>query len=327
MTAHRATGTSLRLERLDSTRLIRALALSVAVHLLFWGGYAVGKKYDVWERLTLPAWVQKLTPALFKKPDPAAPPPLTEPPLVFVNVNPDVATPEPPKEAKYYSSLNSQAANPEPDRDTETPKISGKQEVVPETETVERNKFDKLQPSLPVQTPQSEERAKPEEPPGDLAMAKPELNPRPDTGTGERERPRRLSQVTPNPANRLPSQMMKQDGGVRRQLDSPSLDTKSTVTGMYDALFIQSVKARWLDLLDSRDYASTPRGHVRLQFRLHYDGRITDMKVLEHTVNETLSLICQKAVLDPAPFDKWTKEMRLLIGKDYREITFTFYYY
>jgi hypothetical protein len=326
MTAHRATATSLRLERLDSTRLIRALALSVAVHLLCWGGYTVGKKYEIWDKLTLPAWVKNLTPALFKKPEPPSPPPESEPPLVFVNVNPDTATPEPPKDAIYYSSLNSKAANPEPERDTEKPKLTGQQEFVPETETVERNNFDKLQPTLPAPEPQPEERPKPAEAPGDLAMAKPELKPSPDTGEAERERPRRLSQVK-QPAGRLPSQMMKQDGGVRADLDSPSLDTKSTITGMYDALFIQSVKQRWLDLLDSRDQAAAPRGHVRLQFKLHYDGRITDMIVIEHTVTETLSLICQKAVLDPSPFDKWTREMRLLIGKEFREIKFTFYYY
>lgn len=326
MTAHRATATSLRLERLDSTRLVRALALSVAVHLLCWGGYTLGTKYEIWDKLTLPAWVTKLTPALFKKPQPATPPQESEPPLIFVNVNPDTATPEPPKNAIYYSSLNSKAANPEPERDTEKPKLTGQQEFVPETETVQRNNFDKLQPALPAQEPQPEERPKPAEAPGDLAMAKPELKPVTDTGSAERERPRRLSQVK-QPASRLPSQMMKQDSGVRANLDSPSLDTKSTVTGMYDALFIQSVKQRWLDLLDSRDQAAAPRGHVRLQFKLHYDGRITDMNVIEHTVTETLSLICQKAVLDPAPFDKWTREMRMLIGKEFREIKFTFYYY
>ena len=326
MIAHRAPASSLRLERLDSTRLIWALALSVAVHLLCWGGYTVGKKYEIWEKITLPAWVKQLTPALFKKPEPAAQPPESEPPLVFVNVNPATATPEPPKNAIYYSSLNSKAANPEPERDTDKPKLTGQQEVVPETETVERNQFDKLQPALPVQEPQPEERPRPKEAPGDLAMAKPELNPRTEPGKAERERPRRLSEVQ-QPAGRLPSQMMKQAGGVRAQLESPSLDTKSTVTGMYDALFIQSVKDRWLNLLDSRDHSAAPRGLVRLQFKLHYDGRITDMNVNEHTVTETLSLICQKAVLDPAPFDKWTKEMRMLIGKDFREIKFTFYYY
>jgi len=58
---------------------------------------------------------------------------------------------------------------------------------------------------------------------------------------------------------------------------------------------------------------------------LNYDGRITEVKVLENTVTETLSLLCQKAVLDPAPFDKWPREMRLMVAKIFRRITFTFY--
>ena len=33
-----------------------------------------------------------------------------------------------------------------------------------------------------------------------------------------------------------------------------------------------------------------------------------------------------EAVLDPAPFDKWPREMRLMVGEDFRRITFTFYY-
>ena len=63
-----------------------------------------------------------------------------------------------------------------------------------------------------------------------------------------------------------------------------------------------------------------------MQFNLNYDGRITEMKLVETTVTETLALLCQKAVLDPSPFDKWPREMRLMIGEDSRRITFTFYY-
>ena len=30
--------------------------------------------------------------------------------------------------------------------------------------------------------------------------------------------------------------------------------------------------------------------------------------------------------VDPAPFDRWPREMRQMIGKDYRDIQFAFYY-
>jgi hypothetical protein len=59
---------------------------------------------------------------------------------------------------------------------------------------------------------------------------------------------------------------------------------------------------------------------------LHYDGRITDMNMTENTAGEVLGLICQKAVLDPAPFATWPSDMRRTLG-DTRNIQFTFYYY
>ena len=68
------------------------------------------------------------------------------------------------------------------------------------------------------------------------------------------------------------------------------------------------------------------RGKVVLHFRLHYDGRITDMDMTENTAGEVLGFICQKAVLDPAPFAAWPSDMRRTLG-DVRNIRFTFIYY
>jgi len=304
--------------------------LSVALHLAVWGGYTGGKKLGLWEKLHLPAWVQKLSQALNKAVKLENKPLFreSEPPLMFVNVSPDQAMTEPPKDAKYYSSHNSQAANPEADRDTGIPKITGKQEQVPKTEDAERNKFSKLQPALLAEKPEPEEQArpKPKVAPGDLTLAKPELNPTTDLGEAPKPRPRRLSELAQNKITRPPGQKMKQNGGVKRTVNMASLDAKGTPFGVYDALLVQAISQRWYDLLDSREYAAEGRGHVALQFKLHHDGRITDMRVAENTVSETLSLLCQKAVLDPAPFEKWTTEMRLMVGSDFRLIQFTFYY-
>lgn len=321
----------MRLERLDTSRIFWAFTLSVAVHLFLWGGYTGGKKLGLWEKLQLPAWVQKITKPLSLVAKPAVNPPLPEsqPPLMFVDVSPQQAMTEPPKDAKYYSSLNSQAANPEADRETNVPKITGKQEDVPKTEDAERNKFAKLQPALPAKEPEIEERAvsKPKIEPGDLTLAKPEEKPRIDTGPAEKPRVRRLSELAQNQVTVPPGRKMKQDGGVKRQLSMASLDAKATPFGTYDALFIDAVRNRWYDLLESREYASEARGYVALQFKLHYDGRITEMKVAENKVSETLCLICQKAVLDPAPFEKWPDEMRRMVGENFRRIQFTFYYH
>ena len=63
-----------------------------------------------------------------------------------------------------------------------------------------------------------------------------------------------------------------------------------------------------------------------LEFRLHSDGRVSELKVLETEVGDVLALYCQKAISDPSPYAPWPNEMRRMIAKDYRLITFTFYY-
>jgi hypothetical protein len=50
------------------------------------------------------------------------------------------------------------------------------------------------------------------------------------------------------------------------------------------------------------------------------------MKVNDNNVGELLCLLCQRAVLDPAPYARWPSDMRRVIGDNYREVTFTFYY-
>jgi hypothetical protein len=73
-------------------------------------------------------------------------------------------------------------------------------------------------------------------------------------------------------------------------------------------------------------YSGYRHGKVLVQFRLNYDGTITNLKVVEENVGLELSLMCQKAISDPSPFERWPREMRLMVDKDYREIQFAFYY-
>jgi hypothetical protein len=327
---------SLRPERAEVSRLAWAFALSLAFHLLLFGGYETGKKYNVWQNLHWPTWLHM--PRVFKKlqlrtEEPHPPRPLQDIPLMFVNVSPAQATAEPPKNAKFYSDKNSLAANPEPDKITNIPKISGKQPDVPKTEDVPREKPAPLQPTSaaqPAQKEQAEIKPKPAYTPGDLTMAKPSPTPRKTEGEADEATPPRrhkLSQVTPEERARLlPGEKMRQDGGVQRRHEMASLDTKATPFGAYDAALVEAISQRWYTLLDEREYASDSRGKVVLQFRLHYDGRITDMNVSENTAGEVLGFLCQKAVLDPAPFAAWPSDMRRMLG-EVRNIQFTFYYY
>lgn len=320
---------TLRPGRIEYKRLAWAFAISLAVHVFCYGGYQ-------FTRTVLPAWLEQvkflaaLAQELRKKPD-TPPPHPTEPPLMFVEVNPAVATPEAPKDAKYYSAQNSKAANPDAEADSNVPKISGAQEHIPKTDNAPR-KFDKLQPTpQPAKETQQAEQAKPKPVIGDLAMAKPDTTLRPDKGAAEETRPRTLAEARMRQqSNLMPGQKMKQEGGVRHRLEISSLDAKATPFGAYDAAFIEAVQQRWYDLLDSINFSFDRHGRVVLQFRLNYDGSITDMKVDDDTVDESMDgimgILCQRAVRDPAPYEKFPREMRLQLDKDYREIQFTFFY-
>jgi hypothetical protein len=303
---------SLRLSSPEMRRLGLALVLSLSVHLFAWGGYAAGKEFGWWQQLHWPTWLPRL--AIMK----IVPAPVlqnNEEQLTFVEVA--QPTTEAPPNTKYYSSQNSRAAG-QTKGDKDIPQLNGKQTEVAKTENVPRPDFNKLQPAPPA----PQQKLQPAIQPGDLTLGKPE-----NSQQQEQPRPRTVSKALAQQAHRLPGQQMKQEGGTHRPALVSSLDVKATPFGAYDAAFIEAVTQRWYDLLDSRQFAMDRSGKVMLRFHLNYDGSIADMKVLGNTVGDVLGYVCQKAVTDPAPFAPWPGDMRRMIGENYREITFTFYYY
>jgi hypothetical protein len=330
MSPNRVREGSLRLDQFELSRLAWALAISLTIHLLCFGSYELGKRFQVWQVFHLPTWLQKSKLLAVIPEQPAKPPAQPDIPLVYVDVNPDQAVADAPKNPKFYSNRNSQAANSEADKDVGIPKITGNQTQVAKAEDTPRSPYDKLMPDFNRGARDQEverAQARTPTPPGDLAMAKPDALLRADNGTAEESRPRTIKEALMRQhRNLLVGEKMKQEGGVSRFRLEPGFDAKATPFGQYDAEFIQAVQQRWYDLLDNMSFDGYRHGRVMLEFHLNYDGQITDMKVLDNNVGELLGLLCQKAVLDPAPFDKWPREMRLMVDKDYREIKFTFYY-
>jgi hypothetical protein len=316
--------TSLRPSRFDYKRLGWALLISLIVHATGYGGYEFTRK-------VLPGWIQhiKFLAALAhaleeRKHQP--PPPPAEPPMVFIDVNPDTATPEPPKDAKFYSAHNTKAANPDADKDTDTPKIDGKMPDVSKTESAPKTP-EKLQPHLP-QPEQTAEQAKPKPPPGDLAMAKPEeMTPKPETGKAEQTRPRTIAEARMR--HLAPGDKMKLEGGVNRRLASPSLDTRATVTGAYDTMLYEAISQRWWDLLDDQQNKIVGgSGRVTVHFKLHSDGTITELTIEGNTTpSPVLGWLCYRAIQDISTpiFQRWPDEMKR-VQNDPRYMQFTFDY-
>ena len=307
----------IRPEEIESrNRLLIAFATSVASHVVLLGAWFLLGVVAVAAHLATVEKLMQLQLAELKRAQEV-------PELTFVEVPPDQATPEPPKETKFYSSANAQAANPDVQIDTNVPKIDGSQDKV--LKTADSLRPQPLQPSPPPQPKPEEELAKeeskpkPAEKPGDLALVRPK-EPEPP----KRERPRKLADVRP-PDTLMAGQKVKQDGGVRRTQLVPSMDVKATPFGAYDAAIIAAIQKRWYDLLDQSTFP--PRtGRVVIEFRLYSDGRITDLKVTEEDVGDILTVYCRRGISDPAPYAAWPSDMKRMIGKEFRDVKFTFYY-
>jgi hypothetical protein len=350
-----------RLRRDDESRLAWAFVLSLLLHALIFGTWQLDRRYHFLERIQLPSWMfppKRLAEKMVLPPvagQPPQPPELEILPTEFVEVNPAVATADPPKQSKFYSTANSQAANPDADKEAEKPKFDGsetrftrteavkvpspqplvaappapKPVVKPETTQVAPTTLDRGTTTEPVE----EQKPRATLAPGDLTLAKPSDTQRLGDGLANQSKPRTLKEAVARLAARDPAaaaglvgERLKQDGGVKRRNVTSSLDVRSSPFADYDSAIIGEVQNRWYALLDSKNYAGEANGKLSLEFRLHQNGQVTDLKVKEQSVDEIYSIICQRAILDNAPYEKWPPDMRRMIREDYRDVTFTFYY-
>jgi len=95
--------------------------------------------------------------------------------------------------------------------------------------------------------------------------------------------------------------------------------------GAYDKKLIKAVQSHWYALIDHYGiYESADV--VTVKFELLDDGQVRDVTSSDSGQSRILSLFCEKAIIESGPFDPLSDELRALIGKEPREISFTFYY-
>ena len=95
--------------------------------------------------------------------------------------------------------------------------------------------------------------------------------------------------------------------------------------GAYDKKLIKAVQSHWYALIDHYGiYESADV--VTVKFALLDDGQVRDVTSSDSGQSRILSLFCEKAIIESGPFDPLSDELRALIGKEPREISFTFYY-
>ncbi|HEY2082013.1 MAG TPA: hypothetical protein VGI88_04460 [Verrucomicrobiae bacterium] len=92
----------------------------------------------------------------------------------------------------------------------------------------------------------------------------------------------------------------------------------------YDQAVLTKISGRWYGMMDAVQETQSPAGKAVLEFRVFPDGHVGDLKVDSSTVGGNQVALCKKAILDSAPFPKWTKEIREGYTNDFRVIHFTF---
>ena len=109
--------------------LLRALIISLLLHVLVFSLWRVGLVQGWWTEMALPHWMQAVSKAMMpvvpKKP-PLDRPSQTE--LTFVEIDPALATPEPPKKPMFQGAQNTLAANRGIKVLSAMPNIDGSQE-------------------------------------------------------------------------------------------------------------------------------------------------------------------------------------------------------
>lgn len=303
---------SLRPGRMQGERILLALAVSLFIHTLIWAGYELNRDLH---------WMPR-APFLAAKQVQLAQVQRYQEPIEFVMVESPSA--EAPAHPKYISNKNSVATDNSQKKDSENPQLNGRQTDVPKTEDELRAQIAREQAAAALRQASASEgkgESKPAQSTGELTLG------RPDNATQPREqpRPRTLKEAYRELAARFPGMTMKEDGSAQRKARVPAFDVKVTGFGDYDERFVETVSQNWWNLLDSRQFGLDRTGKVVLLFRLNYDGSISQLRVGENTVGDLLGYVCEKAVLDGAPYERWTEDMRLKLG-DYTEVQFTFDY-
>ena len=252
--------------------------------------------------------------------------------VIFLEVPPNMATEDAPDDSKHYSNNNSKAANQQSDKETNIPKIDGRQDLIDQIiDSTANTKLATPQPKSETKTQPKEELEKKTEKKSNLNKAQPlnpiQIKPKPKDQTKPKanpeQKPKRPSSMAE--ARRMAmisGEKMKQDGGVRNKATIEGLDAKASPFGNYDARLIASIQDRWHNIIPSVREV----GRVVVTFNLWENGEVTNIEVERSTVSSILSLKCERAVREPAPFDPWPDKMREFIGNDRRFVRFTFYY-
>lgn len=129
-----------------------------------------------------------------------------------------------------------------------------------------------------------------------------------------------MQQVQNQTAARPPPsfQLNKSDiSGSQGALGDNSPAANATELGRYKAKFYRAVGSRWYGKV-GQSFQILPVGTVHIQYTIHADGTVDNIKVLEgnNSVLQLLLSISQNSITEASPFDPFTDSMRKEVAKN-----------
>jgi len=119
--------------------------------------------------------------------------------------------------------------------------------------------------------------------------------------------------------------LLRNNTGVNR-VGTVAVDARFSNYGDYAQRMMEAIQSTWWDLLYRARMENYTRGVVVVRFRLHRDGTVTHLEVLETGVGSLPTFACKDAVAACAPFDAWRADMVAMFGEE-DVVTIRFNYY
>ena len=94
-----------------------------------------------------------------------------------------------------------------------------------------------------------------------------------------------------------------------------SIDATFSQFGEYEQQFYAAVQAGWYQEINFFQPIDTS-ARVEVEFRIHSNGTIDEVKILNSNASEIATLICQSALTKRSPFRPWTAEMIEVFGQE-----------
>ena len=108
--------------------------------------------------------------------------------------------------------------------------------------------------------------------------------------------------------------LLRNNVGVNR-VGRVAVDARFSNYGDYTQRMMEAIQSTWWDLLFRARMESYQPGTVVVRFKLHRDGTISGLAVLETGVGTMPTFACKDAISACAPFDAWRPDMVAQFGE------------